>query len=68
MHDRRKQQRIFHVNMLRPWYTATSNSYLSTEIAEDDQDDIPLWYSYNTHANENQPTLGAQLSPYNKKP
>jgi len=42
MHDRRKQQRIFHVNMLWPWYTATSNSYLSAEIVEDDQDDIPL--------------------------
>jgi len=31
---------------------------LSTEVAEDD---ISLWYSDNTHPNENQPTLGAQL-------
>jgi len=44
-------------------YAATSNSYLSTEVAEDDQDDIPQWYSDNTHPNQNQPTLGAQLSP-----
>ena len=50
--------------MLQLWYTATSNSYLSTEVAEiDDQDNISLWYSDNTHPNENQPTLGAQLSP-----
>jgi len=25
---------------------------LSTEVAEDNQDDIPLWYSDNTHPNE----------------
>jgi len=64
LHDRRKHHRIFHVNMLRPWYTATSNSYLSTEVTEDDQDDIPLWYpSDSNQLVESQPTLGAQLSP-----
>ena len=64
MHDRRKHKRVFHVNMLRPWYSAPSSSYLSTEVSENEQDDIPLWCpDDNTYLTDSQPALGTQLTP-----
>ena len=36
MHDRRKRRRIFHVNMLRPWYVPKETGYFCEE-----QEDVP---------------------------
>ena len=43
MHDRRKRERIFHVNMLQKWHSPSA-ALLSQEVETDsDNDDIPTW-------------------------
>ena len=43
MYDKRKQRRIFHVNMLRKWHTPTALSLWADEAMETEADEIPLW-------------------------
>ena len=43
MYDKRKQCRIFHVNMLRKWHTPTALSLWADEAMETEADEIPLW-------------------------
>ena len=40
MSNKRKKLRVFHVNMLRRWHTATGTSYLAVQSDEMDEDDI----------------------------
>ena len=42
MTDRRKQKRIFHVNMLRQWYSPSAVSFLAEEVHEE-VDDVVTW-------------------------
>ena len=63
MHDCRKRKRIFHVNMLRPWYSTVSNSCFVTEASED-PDDLPLWQLQDDlPASVKELLLGKSLSP-----
>ena len=63
MHDRRKRKRIFHVNMLRPWYSTISNSCFVGEASEN-PDDLPLWQVQDDlPASVKEPLLGNSLSP-----
>ena len=41
-HDRRKKQKVFHVNMLQKWHTPTANCLAQVSTEEND-DDIPGW-------------------------
>ena len=63
MHDCRKRKRIFHVNMLRPWYSTVSNSCFVREASED-PDDLPLWQLQDDlPASVKELMLGKSLSP-----
>ena len=43
--DRRKKNRIYHVNMLRKWhaYDPSASAYFSDEVLEAKEGDIPVW-------------------------
>ena len=45
MHDRRKKNRLFHVNMLRKWqvHEPTDTGYWCEEVLETSDDDLPVW-------------------------
>ena len=45
MHDRRKKNRLFHVNMLRKWQVRepTDTGYWCEEVPETSEDDLPVW-------------------------
>ena len=45
MHDCRKKNRIFHVNMLRKWQVRepTDTGYWCEEVLETSEDDLPVW-------------------------
>ena len=63
MHDHRKRKRIFHVNMLRPWYSNVSNSCFVEETLED-LGDLPLWQLQgDLSTNDNEPLFGKNLFP-----
>ena len=63
MHDRQKRKRIFHVNMLRPWYSNVNYSCFVQEILED-PDNLPLWQLQgDLPANDNKPPFGKNLFP-----
>ena len=38
MHDKKKRRRIFHINMLKPWYTPENVTYSMTEVDNDEDD------------------------------
>ena len=61
MHDRRKRRRIFHVNMLRPWYVPRGTGYFCEEDEVTEQEDVPVWKEV-SDVNEDQPQFGKQLS------
>ena len=42
MHNRKKKQAVFHINMLKKWNTITPAAYFTQEL-EDEQDEIPFW-------------------------
>ena len=66
MYDRRKRKRIFHVNMLHPWYSTVSNSCFVREASED-PDDLPLLQLQDDlFASVKEPLLGKSLSPEQK--
>jgi len=45
MHDRRKKNRLFHVNMLRKWCVPepAASAHFCDEVVGTDEDDIPVW-------------------------
>ena len=45
LHDRRKKNRVYHVNMLRKFEMPTASAYFAEERAgvDDDPEDIPTW-------------------------
>ena len=61
MVGRRKQRRIFHVNMLRAWNSPTADNYLSEEVAAED---VILW---GEDASDETPVINDQLSEVQKK-
>ena len=58
MTDRRKQKRVFHVNMLRKWHPPTAVSFMAEEGRED-VDDVVTW----KEDDDGKPQIGSQLSP-----
>ena len=62
MTDRRRKNRIFHVNMLRQWHTPSAVSYLAEETQED-VDDVVLWEQPREAGSEQPPVISTQLSP-----
>ena len=58
LHDRRKKDRTYHVNMLRKWHVPTSCSYFMHAETEEELDEIPSW---NDSTKGGSPTLGSQL-------
>ena len=58
MTDRRKQKRVFHVNMLRKWHPPTAVSFMAEEVLED-VDDVVTW----KEDDDGTPQIGSQLSP-----
>ena len=59
MADRRKQKRIFHVNMLRAWQAPTAVSCWAEDISDEDED--PLTYS--DTRSDSEPLFEESLSP-----
>ena len=45
LHDRKKKNRVYHVNMLRKWHAHDpgASAYFCDEIQESKEDDIPVW-------------------------
>ena len=43
MYDKKKRRQIFHINMLRKWYTHSAASLLVEDLSADPHDEIPLW-------------------------
>ena len=58
MPDRRKQKKLFHINMLRKWHPPSAVSFTTKEV-QDDDDDLEL--SYNEE--EDMPLLNKDLTP-----
>ena len=60
MHDTRKRERTFHVNMMKKWNTSQGNAFWSDECskANGDEEDVPPW----NDVVEGAPTFGEQLS------
>ena len=62
MHDKRKQKRVLHINMLRKWHkpTVTATSYTAEEIPNDGEEtEVPVWKE--DGGPDPQPTIGSQL-------
>lgn len=61
MTDRRKQKRIFHINMLREWHTPTAISCWAGDVADhaDEEDDSFTYFETNS---DGEPTYGDSLS------
>ena len=59
MYNRRKKNRVFHINMLRKWPPIVS-AFLASETEEDDtNDDIPQW----NDTGGGEARIGSQLTP-----
>ena len=43
MNDRKKSQRVFHVNMLQKYHIPAEMSLLAEEVPDTDAEDIPTW-------------------------
>ena len=61
MYDRRKRKRLFHVNMLREWYTQSSSALYSTKVFDGEQD-IPTWTKSGKTQSKVQPIFGNNLT------
>lgn len=57
MHDRRKKNRVFHVNMLKEWHVPTSVGYFMWEMSEGEETP-PTW----DYGDEGEPIVWEQLS------
>ena len=66
MHDRQKQRRIFHVNMLRRWHQPPHTSYVAEEVVKEeyDDEDIPLW---DGGESDSHPVINSELSEVRKE-
>eukprot|EP00731_Ephydatia_muelleri_P030199 Em0021g722a len=63
MHDTRKRERTFHINMLKKWNTLIYGNYWADlKSAEDSEEDIPDWRG----SEKGDPTVGKQLSEVQK--
>eukprot|EP00731_Ephydatia_muelleri_P034076 Em0046g19a len=63
MHDTRKRERTFHINMLKKWNTPTYGNYWAdVDDEESSEDDIPEWRG----SEKGEPTVGDQLSAVQK--
>ena len=63
MHDTRKRERTFHINMLKKWNTPTYGNYWAdVDDGESSEDDIPEWRG----SEKGEPTVGDQLSAVQK--
>ena len=64
MTDRRKPNRVFHVNMLREWHSPSGTSCWAEEIPNgDDSDEIDDIVTWSSLGDSGQPVVGDQLSP-----
>ena len=63
MHDTRKRERTFHINMLKKWNTPTYGNYW-TDVDDEasSEDDTPEWRG----SEKGEPTVGNQLSAVQK--
>ena len=59
MYDKRKRQRIFHINMLRKWHTPSTASLLAEDLSTEAKDEIVLWKDKETE--EEQPIISNRL-------
>ena len=59
MYDKRKRQRIFHINMLRKWHTPSTASLLAEDLSAEAKDEIVLWKDNETK--EEQPIISDRL-------
>lgn len=59
LHNRRKKDQIYHVNMLRKWHMAASPNYFMQDIADDysAHEDTPSW----DEGEDGAPCVGTQL-------
>eukprot|EP00731_Ephydatia_muelleri_P025636 Em0017g719a len=63
MHDTRKRERTFHINMLKKWNTPTYGNYWAdVDDEESSENDIPEWRC----SEKGEPTVGDQLSAVQK--
>lgn len=63
MHDTRKQERTFHVNMLKKWNTPTCGNYWADAGGEDwSEEDDPEWRG----GGEGDPKIGEQVTTTQK--
>ena len=60
MSDRRRQKRVFHINMLHKWHSLTAVSFLAEEVP----DDVVTW---NDPGDDEAPQTGEHLSPAQTK-
>ena len=58
MHDRRKKQRVFHVNMLQKWYLPNCSGFFTEVASNDMEEDIPNWKEDSQEVAQ----VGSQLS------
>ena len=61
MCDRSKRKWLFHINMLREWYTPSSSALYSTEVLDGEQD-IPTWTKSGKTQSKVQPIFGNNLT------
>ena len=61
MSDRRKQHRVFHVNMLREWYPPVEVAGVAVELEEED-DEVVDWKEGQGDGKGGGPTIGERLS------
>ena len=64
LHDRQKQMRIYHVNLLKKWETPVSDCYYTTEVSvEEDEEEGQDWRA----TRKGEPKLGEQLTMQQKQ-
>ena len=59
LHDRQKQKRIYHINLLKKWETPITDCYAAEESAEGEEEDIPDW---RPQQGSDKPNIGQQLT------
>ena len=61
MNDRRKQRRVFHVNMLKEWHTPVESACVVIDSVEEDKE-IVDWKEVQAVSEQEGPTIGEGLS------
>ena len=57
---KKKRRQIFHINMLRKWYTPSAASLLAEDLSANSHDEIPLWRE-DPESDKDQPVISDQL-------